>query len=132
MDVNDDGVMDLEEFKRALRFPSSTQQLISTLPILQIFADAMPEKMGNVCLRQFGQISPKQIEDICKEAMPFVEKVLKDAVGKVRESFEVMDKSQAGNSASKFEVPPEMSAGTIEDFYGGLTGRIGIFNVTLV
>ena len=125
VDVNKDGVMDLEEFKKAVRFPTPIQQLISTLPITQIFADAMPDMMGNECLRQFGQVTPEQIEDICKEALPFLKTILTDAVTKVRVSLETMDKVEASRGASKFEVPPEMSAGSVEDFHGGLTGRIG-------
>jgi hypothetical protein len=126
LDVKNDGIMDLPQFKRAVQFPSTIEQLISTLPIPQIFADAMPLEEGTDHLRQFGQISPKQIKDICKLAMPFIENILNDAVKKIRASFAALDKSVENRVAVKFEVPPEMSAGTVGNFLDGLTGRIGL------
>jgi hypothetical protein len=125
MDVNNNGVMDLEEFKKAVRFPSPIEQVISALPIAQVFSDAMPDAIGIDRLRQFCQLTPKQIEDICLAAMPFVKNIIQDAVTKLNASFEVTDKSKDGQGARKFEVPPEMSAGTVGDFHGGLAGRIG-------
>jgi hypothetical protein len=128
MDVDKNGVLDLDEFKRAVRFPSTMEQLISTLPITQVFADAVLAMTGGDHLRQFGQITPDKIEDICNEAMPFLKFIMLDAVKKTEASFKTMDESKANQSASsgvKFEVPPEMSAGTVGDFHGGLTGRIG-------
>jgi hypothetical protein len=126
MDMNNDGVMDLEEFKKAVRFPSPMERVISALPIAQVFADAMPAAIGVDRLWQVGQLTPKRIEDICLAAMPFVKKIIQDAVTTLNASFDVKKKSEDGQSAKKFEVPPEMSAGTVEDFHGGLAGRIGI------
>jgi hypothetical protein len=128
MDVNNDGSLDLEEFKKAVRFPSTVQQLVMALPISQIFADAMPDEMGIDRLRQFGQLTPKQIEDICLESIPYVQSVIQDAVKNIRVSFEAMDSSEASKGTSKFEVPPEMSAGTVGDFHGGLAERIGAWS----
>ena len=127
MDVNDDGAMDLEEFTRAVRCPTTIEQLIGTLPLSQIFADALPPSTGGESLRQFGQITPEQIKEICNEALPFVEKMLIGSVEKARIAVEAMDKFKSSNMASKYEVPPEMSAGTVNDFHSGLTGRIGMF-----
>jgi hypothetical protein len=121
--------MDLEEFKKAVRFPSSIEQLVTTLPLSQIFADAMPDEMGTDRLRQFGKLTQKQIEDICLESIPYVRNVIQDAVENIRASFEAMDKSEATKGASKFEVPPEMSAGTVGNFHGGLAERIGAWSV---
>ena len=128
MDVNSDGVLDLEEFTRAVRFPSAIEQLISTLPITQVFTDAVLAMTGIDHLRQFSHITPKQIEDICTVVIPFVKKLLEDSAKKTRELFEAMDKSEASSSAKKFEVPPEMSAGTVDDFHKGLAGRIGMLH----
>jgi hypothetical protein len=125
MDVNNDGGMDLDEFKRAVRFPSQIEQLIGTLPIPQVFSDAITEAIGMNSLRQFGQLTPKQIEDVCLAAMPFVTNIIRDAVAKINESFSEKDKSKDCQGARKFEVPPEMSAGTVADFHGGLAERIG-------
>jgi Ca2+-binding EF-hand superfamily protein len=129
VDVNNDGVMDFEEFKRAVQYPSAIEQLISTLHINKIFADAfmVPDIMGDEPLRQFGQISSEQIKEICKAAIPFLETALTEAKEKIRVSYEAMDKSEASKRGKKFEVPPEMSAGTVEDFHRGLSGRVGLF-----
>ena len=129
MDVDNNGVLDLDEFKRAVQFPSTTEQLISTLPITQIFSDAVLAITGADHLRQLSQITPEQVEDICNEAIPFLKTVLRNAVEKTAASFKAMDESNANQSAStgvKFEVPSEMSSGSVHDFHLGLTGRVGV------
>jgi Ca2+-binding EF-hand superfamily protein len=123
MDLNSDGVLDQEEFIKAVRFPSTLEQFISTLPIIQIFTDAMSEETDQESrLRQFSRISEKQVEDICKVIMPFLEKLIKDAVKETKVSFEAMESSA---SNTKFMVPDEMPSGTVEDFHRGLPARIG-------
>jgi hypothetical protein len=125
MDASSDCHMDLENFKRAIQTPSTLEQLMSTLPIHLILADAIPEIQGFDRLRLFSQITPEQIDDIIREAIPFLNTVLKEAADKTRIALESKDKSKVNPSASKFEVPAEMSAGTVKDFHGGLTSRIG-------
>jgi Ca2+-binding EF-hand superfamily protein len=58
MDGNCDGVIDCEEFRRALLYPSNIEQLFSTLSISQIVSDAMPDGVGIYRLRalEFSQI----------------------------------------------------------------------------
>jgi hypothetical protein len=128
MDANDDGVMDLEEFKRAVQSPSTIEQLINTLPISKIFADAMPEMKGTDRLQLFCQLTSEQIDGIIQAAIPYLKSTLEDAVDKVKISEESKEKSRANQLSGKYEVPPEMSAGTVEDFYGGLPARIGMRN----
>jgi hypothetical protein len=126
MDANNDGVMNLEEFKRAVQSPSTIEQLIYTLPISQIFADAMPDMKGTDRLRLFGQLTPEQIDGIIQAAIPYLKSTFEDAVDKVKISEEAKEKSKINQITGKFEVPPEMSAGTVEDFHGGLPARIGM------
>ena len=128
MDANNDGFMDLEEFKRAVQSPSTIEQLIKTLPLSQIFADAMPAIKGDDRLRLFCQLTAEQIEGIIQGAIPYIKTIFEDAVAKIKISEDAKDKSRANQGAGKFEVPPEMSGGTIEDFYGGLSARIGMRN----
>jgi hypothetical protein len=128
LDVNNDGVMDLEEFKKAVRFPSPIEQLLSAFPFSQIFADAMAAVLNEAgimhpCLREVSQLTQEQIKEMCLAAMPFVRNVIQDEVAKLKSSFEVMDKAEAIRGATKFEVLPEMSSGSVQDFYGGLSGR---------
>jgi Ca2+-binding EF-hand superfamily protein len=125
LDVNHDGVMDLEEFKKAVRLPSKIEQFVSGLSIWRVFADAMPGDKGVDRLRQFGELTAEQVENICLIAMPFVRSIIQDAAKKLKASFEAMDAHESNQIAKKFEVPPEMSAGTVHDFHFGLAGRIG-------
>ena len=123
-DLNSDGVLNLEEFKKAVRFPSTIEQFISTLPITQVFADAMPDETDTESrLRRFSRISEKQVDEICEVIMPFLGKMIKEAVKETQVSFAAMDKSSASNI--KFTLPDEMPSGTIGDFHRGLTARIG-------
>ena len=124
-DLNSDGVLHLEEFKKAVRFPSTIEQFISTLPITQVFADAMPDETDTESrLRRFSRISEKQVDEICEVIMPFLGKMIKEAVKETQVSFAAMDKSSASNI--KFTLPDEMPSGTVGDFHRGLTARIGM------
>ncbi len=133
MDVDNNWALDLEEFKRAVRAPSTIEQLFVTLPISQILADAMPDMTWSDRLRQFGQKTPDEIEDICNEAMPFLKSIIRDTVKRIEVSVQTMDALKANQSARtgvKFEVPPEMSAGSVGDYHDGLTGKIGKKHIT--
>jgi hypothetical protein len=129
MDINDDGVIDLDEFKRALRIPTQIEQLFSTLPFHRLFANAVPKTSGKDPLRSFAQLKVAQVKELVHAVMPYLEKAIFDEVTKLRECFDAMDKSEANLKASKFEVPIEMSTGRIEDFHCGLSKRIGLMTV---
>ena len=125
MNVKDDGFMDFDGFKRAVHIQSPIEQLIRTLPVTEIIADAMRRDKARDLLRCFSETSTDQIKEICIVLVPFLESVLLDTVEKLKLSFGVLDKSKSSKGAAKFEVPQAMSAGTVEDFFGGLASRIG-------
>ena len=129
MDINDDGVIDLDELKRVLRIPTQIEQLFSTLPFHRLFASAVPRTSGKDPLRSFAQLQVDQVKGIVHAVIPFLEKIILDEVTKLKESFDAMDKSEANMKASKFEVPITMSAGKIEDFHGGLSKRTGLMTI---
>ncbi len=58
--------------------------------------------------------------------------MLKDSVAVLREAFRVYDETIKTSedlklsAIVKFEHPPHMKCGTIEDFHAGLEGRIGV------
>ena len=124
-----DGGLVWEEFKSVALVPSTVEQMIKTLPLSQLIADAMLIEKGKDPLRALSEISPEQVKDSCSVVMPYLEKVLDDAVRRLKVSFELMESLETGKGAGKFEVPAEMSAGTVQDFFGGLHARIGTYSV---
>ncbi len=125
LDINNDGGLDLEEFKQALLIPSPVEQLIQTLPISRMISDAMPRERGRDVLRLLSESSTEQIRNVCCVLIPYLEATLEDAVRKLKASFQAMDRSETSSGAKKFEVPQALSAGTVGDFFGGLAARVG-------
>jgi hypothetical protein len=120
------GGLDWEEFKSVMLIPSTVEQLITALPISRLIANAMPIEKGREPLRALSTISPEQIKASCSVLVPYLQKILEDAVHKLKESFELMERMKTSMGAGKFEAPSEMSAGSVEDFFGGLAARIGM------
>jgi hypothetical protein len=127
--LHNDAVMDLEGFQKTVRFPSPIEQLLNAFQLSHIFSDAMSavlyeEGINRPGLRQASQLTPAQIEEMCLAAMPFVIKIIQDEVTKLKASFEVMDTAEVDRGATKFEVLPDMRAGSDQDFHGGLSDRV--------
>jgi hypothetical protein len=127
----DYGVIDFQEFKRAASVSSALERLIRTLPLAEMVADALPNEKGRDPIRLFSEISRTQIQDVCIALLPHLEKLLVDCAKKLKASFDRKDTVQAevAMSLNKFELIP-MSVGTIEDFYQGLSSRVGTYLYT--
>ena len=126
LDVNGDRGLDWDQFKTVVMVPSIVEQLIKTLPISQLIADALPIEEGRDPLRVLSETSSEQIKCSCSVLMQYLETMLEDAVRKLKESVDCMDRMQTGTGAKKFEVPVAMSAGMVKDFFGGLAERLGV------
>ena len=130
LDTNTDGVLDFDEFKHAVNTPSTIEQLISSLSISQLVADAIPKEKGKDEMRIFSRMSTEQMKEMCRVLMPFLENTLVEAAADLKKAFEKIDHAiTAAQAASKYQVPPEMSAGKVDDFFDGLSARVGSFCV---
>jgi hypothetical protein len=129
----DYGAIDFQEFKRAASVSSELEQLIRTLPLAEIVADALPKEKGRDPVRSFSEITSGQIHDICKASLPHLEKLLIDCARKLKASFDRMDEitAEAPMGLNKFELVP-MSVGKIDDFHKGLSSRVGMYLYTWI
>ena len=143
MDLDENGVLDYEEFKRAVAQPlTQLEQWASMLPLAGLLASSLPisSGQGDQPLRDLSRLSEDQIGAAVEAFRGGLTRLLLDAKTKLRQMFEVADKKAfdaaqdlaSGVSAvSKFKTF-KMSTGKVADFHHGLSSRVGKFHLTWV
>lgn len=128
LDIDGSNGVGLEQFSTILRKPHPLQQWASTLPLGPLLASCLP--LGLSHIQPLRWIAAMEHAAVVKTSELFasgLQRMLGEAVGKLRASLEAMDaKAKEGSSTgqSKFATF-KMSAGRVEDFYKGLQGRVG-------
>ena len=125
--ADENGGLDLQEFIKAINRPSKVQQWVETLPLSPLLAHCLSFKGGDSSdpLREVSRLSAQEIRASIQAYCESAEKIVVDAVPELKKCQDAMDAltaSIAGNS--KFQTP-KMSAGSVEEFYQGLAGRVG-------
>jgi hypothetical protein len=143
MDLDENGGLDYEEFKRAVAQPlTQLEQWASMLPLAGLLASSLPisSGQGDQPLRDLSRLSEDQIGAAVEAFRGGLTRLLLDAKTKLRQMFEVADKKAfdaaqdlaSGVSAvSKFKTF-KMSTGKVADFHHGLSSRVGKFHLTWV
>ena len=126
-DADENGGLDLQEFVKAINRPSKVQQWVETLPLSSLLAHCLSFKGGDSSdpLREVSRLSAQEIRASIQAYCESAEKIVVDGVSKLKKCQDAMDArtaSIAGNT--KFQTP-KMSAGSVEEFYQGLAGRVG-------
>jgi len=126
MDTSGDGVLDFEEFKRAVQYPGPIEQWAKTLPLAQLLSNAVPVQEDVDALRAVSRLSSADIELTCTAFAYGLKRIITEHVQSLRSSFEVRDLKAAhpDYQAAKFEVFT-LSCGKIKDFHKGISGRVG-------
>ena len=129
MDMNEDEMLDLPEFRRAAHFRSSFQQLIlQTIPFPELVSSALPYSKEKSQLNVFMDLSELQLAEISQALSLELQSILSENVKRLRTSRDAaQSKLQSGNESSpaqKFSVDT-LSAGDITDYHKGLSGRVG-------
>jgi hypothetical protein len=130
MDVNGDGIVDFEEFRAAVGRISSVESWAKRIPWWQAVADAMPEPRvsGDDPLRMVAGLSDEQIDAVCRVVAEETAAELHRQIKHLEWSFLQMDLAEqertTGGAGAKFQTF-KANAGTIENFYAGLGGRVG-------
>ena len=132
LDRNQDGILSLDEFVQAVQAPSPLDEWASSLPLPQILVDAIPRKVGGDHLRDLGLLKPEDINNIADAFAYGVKRVLLEYKERLAESFSQMDKDatsatmQEGEPYTKFQAESrKLRCGNIDDFYLGMSSRIG-------
>jgi hypothetical protein len=129
MDMDSNGLLDLNEFRRAVSARSSFEQFISQdIPFHELLSTSLPRKKATNQLTTFMELTSSQISDIVQAVSVVLKTILTAKVKELRESYEAAEANKrvtdSSSSAAKFSVL-ELKAGDISDYHKGLSGRVG-------
>ena len=142
MDLDENGGLDFEEFKRAVAQPATQlEQWASMLPLAGILARSLPVSggQGDQPLRDFSRLREDQIDAAVQAFGVGLTRLLLEEKATLRQMFDKVDrkaseaaKDSAGgvSAASKFKTF-KMSTGKVAEYHEGLSSRIGTFSWTL-
>jgi hypothetical protein len=138
MDLDDNGGLDFEEFKRAVHQQQTTQleQWACMLPLAGMLARSLPlsDGKGDQPLREFSRLTDDGINAAVNVFSEGLQLLLIKARASLRQSFDSIDKKASeaakvlagGVSAiSKFKTF-KMSTGNVNQYHQGLSSRIGM------
>jgi hypothetical protein len=128
LDRNGDGILDLSEFKQAVKTPSALEEWAQSLPLAQLLVDAIPKKVGRDHLRVTSGLTTEDVDEVCDGFSAGLRRILNESVGQLKAAFESMDRARENPAGGKFRVdlpPNKLRCGSIEDFHKGLSSRIG-------
>ncbi len=140
MDLHDHGGLDFEEFKRAVQQPATPlEQWVSMLPINGMLSRSFPVCGGPVdqVLRVVSKLGADEIHatvDVCSRAL---RDLLLESSANLQQMFSRVDEKAA--EAAKVSYGPvakfktfKMSTGTVADYVGGISGRVGMYLCLLI
>ncbi len=122
IDADGDGAVSHEELGKFLELATPAQSWAASLRLSELLADALPVKDHEAPLEELSRLDEAQMRVICERLSQSVARALTEGVGKLKQSLAAQ--KAANSAAAKFEVVA-MSAGTTNDFYEGLEGRVG-------
>ena len=131
MDMNDDGLLDLHEFRRAVSSRSSFEQFISQLiPFAELVSAALPPSKDKSQLNVFLNLTEQEVAQIAGAVSFEIERIMSQKIFHLKKSYAAVQSRQSsnnsGSSAPKFSVDT-ISAGDITHYHKGLSGRVGQF-----
>jgi hypothetical protein len=137
MDIDDNGGLDFEEFKRAVQQPATPlEQWIALLPINGMLARSFPISSGpgDQMLRNVSRLGPDEIDATIDVFSDALRRQLVDSQTKLRQLFNRVDQNAAEAAkesasavaaVSKFKTF-KMRTGTVKDYVEGIAGRVGM------
>jgi hypothetical protein len=139
MDLDENDVLDFEEFKRAAQQPPTVlEQWASMLPLAGMLARSLPVSggPGDKPLRDFSRLADNEIDTAVEVFSKGLKLLLSSARASSRQMFDSTDKKSAeaakdladGVSAVSKYKTYKMSTGTVDEYHKGLVSRIGMFH----
>lgn len=135
LDTNDDGVLSWEEVQKLLEWPTPMKRWAASLPLAELLADAILVENHEDPVEEISNLDDAQVSTICECLLQGLHRILKENVALLRkglsaQSAKAQSQMEGEGAGVKFQVVKQMSAGSVDDFHGGLEGRIGGFAVT--
>jgi hypothetical protein len=136
MDLDDNGGLDFEEFKRAAQQPATPlEQWVAMLPINGMLARSFPicGDQGYQTLRNVGRLGADDINAAVDVFSAALRHLLVEAQTKLRQMFKMVDERAAEaakesvSAVSKYKTF-KMRTGTVKDYVEGIAGRVGTRN----
>jgi hypothetical protein len=138
MDLDENGGLDFEEFKRAVQQqPTQLEQWAGMLPLAGMLARSLPVSsgQGDQPLRDFGRLADVEIDAAVEVFSKGLKLLLSTARASTRQMFDSMDKkafeaakdlADGVSAVSKYKTF-KMSTGKVADYHEGLSSRIGMY-----
>ncbi len=126
-DTDDNRGLTLQEFMKAIKYPSKVEQWADRLPLSKLLAHCLSFKESKDPLREVSRLSSDELRASINAYGESVHKILADAFGELKVCYAEMDRMAAecaSEAKSKFQTF-KMSSGSVEDFHRGLYGRVG-------
>jgi hypothetical protein len=137
-DIDQDGGLDLEEFRRVIARPTELEQWCSTLPLAKLLGCCLEDTLADAAaasplaaladpVRRLCSLSPQDLDRVSEEFWGGARRLLAEQASQLKRCYAELDSKAAevgDGSSGKFQTF-SMSAGTVEDFHKGLTDRVG-------
>jgi hypothetical protein len=128
MDMDNDGFLNLDEFRRAVQSSSEMEQFIShSVSVVEIISAALPRDDSKLPIDVFRMLTPVQITAVSNAVSEGLTLLIADKLVTLNEGFAAAEAKKSGNTAAKFAIF-ELSAGSVQDYHNGLSSRVGIFS----
>jgi hypothetical protein len=102
LDRNGDGILDLSEFKQAVKTPSALEEWAQSPPLAQLLVDAIPKKVGRDHLRVTSGLTTEDVDEVCDGFSAGLRRILNESVGQLKAAFESMDRARENPAGGKF------------------------------
>ena len=121
MDVNGDGLVDFDEFLLFVKGSSDVELVLQSVPILRALSNQLPAED----IASYVKLSDSEVDQAAKAFVPMLSALIKKNIQTLREAEKsgvcVLAEESTGND--KFAFP--ISGGSLDDFNGGITERLG-------
>ena len=129
LDLNGNGFLDFQEFRRCLNYDGELEQWAATLPLAPLLACCIPidgRRQGSH-IRELCELKDADIEMAMRAFADGARRVVAARLAELRAGFEELGRraaAQTSGTSAKFETC-EMACGSIDDFHRGIQERIG-------
>lgn len=127
LDAGGEGVLSFETVEKLMEWPDPVKRWAASLPLAEVLADVMAVEKRDDPYDEISQFDETRIAAICDCMQQALYRLFQEHVRLLRAGLQAQQakaQGQGDGKGAKFQVVT-MSAGSVDDFHGGLEGRIG-------